>query len=312
MTSEEGWNFPSTLEGFGYAFNKDGQLRKVDPDTGKPGYESFEFNVSENQEYNQKRYEALGDVITEYVYHLLETEVGLHREMVPQQGSAQESAVIFVSSDILSRPDHLLVLIPGSGAVRSGQWARSLIINDSLQSGSQIPFIKRARELGYAVIVMNPNDNVKVIDGKKIKIKNSRNGMEHADYVWKHYVKEINPKHIAIIAHSYGGFLAVDLATKYLSDFSSSVFAIALTDSVHDFWAQKVPSKVAEYLKKVSRNWASHDTSLDTRLSHNKEGDIPRVSAGHTKHEMTSWSSFESVFSFIQERRNALVGKDEL
>lgn len=63
-------------------------------------------------------------VITEYVYHLLETEVGLHREMVPQQGSAQESAVIFVSSDILSRPDHLLVLIPGSGAVRSGQWAR--------------------------------------------------------------------------------------------------------------------------------------------------------------------------------------------
>jgi hypothetical protein len=46
-----------------------------------------------------------------------------------------------------------------------------LIINDSLQSGSQIPFIKRARELGYAVIVMNPNDNVKVIDGKKIKLK---------------------------------------------------------------------------------------------------------------------------------------------
>lgn len=30
------------------------------------------------------------------------------------------------------------------------------------------------------------------------------------------------------------------------------MFAIALTDSVHDFWAQKVPSKVAEYLKKVS------------------------------------------------------------
>jgi hypothetical protein len=48
----------------------------------------------------------------------------------------------------------------------------SLIINDSLQSGSQIPFIKRARELGYAVIVMNPNENVKVIDGKKkIRIK---------------------------------------------------------------------------------------------------------------------------------------------
>jgi hypothetical protein len=51
----------------------------------------------------------------------------------------------------------------------------SLIINDSLQSGSQIPFIKRARELGYAVIVMNPNENTKVVGGKVIKIKVSQN-----------------------------------------------------------------------------------------------------------------------------------------
>jgi len=40
----------------------DGQLRKIDPNTGKPGNEPFEFHVSENQDYNQKRYEALGDV----------------------------------------------------------------------------------------------------------------------------------------------------------------------------------------------------------------------------------------------------------
>jgi hypothetical protein len=40
----------------------DGQLRKIDPNTGGPGNESFEFIVSENEDYNQKRYEALGDV----------------------------------------------------------------------------------------------------------------------------------------------------------------------------------------------------------------------------------------------------------
>lgn len=40
----------------------DGQLRKIDPNTDKPGNEPFEFHVSENQDYNQKRYEALGDV----------------------------------------------------------------------------------------------------------------------------------------------------------------------------------------------------------------------------------------------------------
>jgi hypothetical protein len=46
----------------------DGQLRKIDPNTGKPGNEPFEFNISEDQDYNQKRYEALGDVSDTNVY----------------------------------------------------------------------------------------------------------------------------------------------------------------------------------------------------------------------------------------------------
>jgi len=313
MTStKEGRSFPDTLEGFGYAFNTDGQLRKIDPNTGKPGNEPFEFHVSEDQDYNQERYEALGDVITEYVYSLLETEVGLQRMMVPQSGAVQESAVIFVSPDALSKPDVLLVLIPGSGAVKSGQWARSLIINDSLQSGSQIPFIKRARELGYAVIVMNPNENTKVINGKEIKIVNSGDATEHADYVWKHYVKEGTPKHIAVIAHSYGGFLTVDLATRYFFHFHSRVFAIALTDSVHNMKRQNVPHRAAEYLQKVSRNWVSSNTPLDTPLPVPMGCEIPRVSAGHRKHEMTSWSSFESVFKFLEEQYAALTKNEEL
>ncbi|KAJ4445740.1 hypothetical protein ANN_12425 [Periplaneta americana] len=77
MTSAEGeWTFPDTLKGHGYAFNKagcgimyclvlslaEGQLRKLDAVTGQPGDEPFEFNVSQDQSYNQKRYEALGDV----------------------------------------------------------------------------------------------------------------------------------------------------------------------------------------------------------------------------------------------------------
>jgi hypothetical protein len=45
-------------------------------------------------------------------------------------------------------------------------------------------------------------------------MQNSQNEKEHAHYVWKHYVKEMTPKYIAIIAHSYGGFLAVDLVSQ--------------------------------------------------------------------------------------------------
>jgi len=141
---------------------------------------------------------------------------------------------------------------------------------------------------------------------------NSSNATEHADYVWKRYVEEGTPKHIAVIAHSYGGFLTVDLATRYFSHFYSNVFAIALTDSVHNLTMQNVPSRVARYLQKVSRNWASHNSPLDTPLPNAMDGDIPRVSAGHTKHEMTSWSSFESVFTFLEEQYAGLTKKEEL
>jgi hypothetical protein len=34
--------------------------------------------------------------------------------------------------------------------------------------------------------------------------------------------------------------------------------------------------------------------------------------SGHTRHEMTSWSSYESVFTFLQERYSALANKEEL
>jgi hypothetical protein len=40
----------------------DGQLRKIDPNTKEAGNELFDFHVSDDQDFNQKSYEALGDV----------------------------------------------------------------------------------------------------------------------------------------------------------------------------------------------------------------------------------------------------------
>ncbi|PKU33125.1 protein hypothetical protein [Limosa lapponica baueri] len=49
--------FPDTLEGFEYVFNEKGQLRHIK--TGEP----FVFNYREDlHRWNQKRYEALGEV----------------------------------------------------------------------------------------------------------------------------------------------------------------------------------------------------------------------------------------------------------
>lgn len=61
----------------------------------------------------------------------------------------EPKSFIYVSEDALTNPEKIMVLIQGSGVVRAGQWARRLIINEDLNSGTQIPFINRAKEVGF-------------------------------------------------------------------------------------------------------------------------------------------------------------------
>lgn len=157
---EPPFTFPKTLEEFEYAFNENGQLRHIQ--TGEP----FVFNAREDlHRWNQKRYEALGEIITQYVYELLETRCNMTKVTLPVEATEDEpTSFIYVTDDAMSNPSKLLVLIQGSGVVRAGQWARRLIINQDLNSGTQIPFITRAIEEGYGVMVLNPNENYREIE----------------------------------------------------------------------------------------------------------------------------------------------------
>ncbi|XP_040584966.1 cotranscriptional regulator FAM172A isoform X2 [Mesocricetus auratus] len=167
-------DFPDTLEGFEYAFNEKGQLRHIK--TGEP----FVFNYREDlHRWNQKRYEALGEIITKYVYELLEKECHLQKVSIPVDATESEpKSFIFMSEDALTNPQKLMVLIHGSGVVRAGQWARRLIINEDLDSGTQIPFIKRAVDEGYGVIVLNPNENYIEVEKPKMRKQSSADGTD--------------------------------------------------------------------------------------------------------------------------------------
>lgn len=109
-------------------------------------------------------------------------------------------------------------------------WLGSLIINESINHGTQIPYIRKAIALGYDVLVANTNDNQR--NGQPINGSHSPNA--HANYIWE---KFISGKHtasrVAIVAHSYGGVITQQLAIKYPEDFIEKVFAVGLTDSVH-------------------------------------------------------------------------------
>ena len=51
-----------SLRDFGYDFNETGELLNIQ--TG----ERFEFKVKEDHKYNQKRYEMIGELVSEHVY----------------------------------------------------------------------------------------------------------------------------------------------------------------------------------------------------------------------------------------------------
>lgn len=56
---------------------------------------------------------------------------------------------VFATKDALTA-DCTVLLCHGAGAVRAGQWARSLCINESLDVGSVLPYIRNCKQRGYA------------------------------------------------------------------------------------------------------------------------------------------------------------------
>ncbi|XP_013101033.1 FAM172 family protein homolog CG10038 [Stomoxys calcitrans] len=293
------------LKDLGYAFNSAGQLRKIDKNTGEISDEPFEFEVFKDHAKNQAHYEKLADQIPEIVYDLLEQN-GLTRTYIPEQVPSEEASFFFTKPEQLEKPKKLIVIIHGSGYVRAGQWARSLIINNSLDHGTQIPYIKRAQELGYDILVTNTNDNYRMVDGKRKPIHGLSSATSHAGHVWEKYVMACDPESVAIVAHSAGGGVTLDLARRFPEFFENKVFAIALTDSAH----YGVGGDIRKVIAGKTCNWVSSDEPLDTELKTSKD-DIKMVSAGHTKHEWTSYSAFESVFKFLEEKYSEFEQKSK-
>ncbi|XP_038177069.1 cotranscriptional regulator FAM172A isoform X2 [Arvicola amphibius] len=301
-------DFPDTLEGFEYAFNEKGQLRHIK--TGEP----FVFNYHEDlHRWNQKRYEALGEIITKYVYELLEKDCNLQKISIPVDATESEpKSFIFMSEDALTNPQKLMVLIHGSGVVRAGQWARRLIINEDLDSGTQIPFIKRAVDEGYGVIVLNPNENYIEVEKPKTHKQSSSDGTEEPaekrerkDKISKEtkkrrdfYEKYRNPQKEKDMMQLFIRMIQRE------ADVKSKVTAVALTDSVHNVWHQEAGKTIREWMRENCCNWVSSSEPLDTSVE-SMLPDCPRVSAGTDRHELTSWKSFPSIFKFFAEASEA-------
>ncbi|XP_070175596.1 cotranscriptional regulator ARB2A-like isoform X2 [Littorina saxatilis] len=289
------YTFPDTLEEFGYHFNEKGEL--VNEDGG-----GFQFVVKEgDRNYNQQHYDALGELVTEYLYNIMEKELQLEKIYIPVDAKREEpQSFIFKSKDALVS-DKLMVLIHGSGAVRAGQWSRKLIINENIDTGSQLPYIRRAMDDGYGVIVLNPNLNEVTVNGRPVKIRESKSPEEHGVNVWQNFVLTAKASSIVIVAHSFGGIVTCHMAEKFLEEFLQRVFCVVFTDSVHSADRGRWSQPVKDFMQKRAVNFASAYVPLDTMLDASSPDDCLSVSAGTKEHERTSHACIDSAFKFIRD-----------
>lgn len=273
-----------TLEDFGYEFTAEGKLLDKE---GEP----FKFDVYETKDENQKRYEAIGELCTEHIYMMLEQNVGLERVYVPKEIQNENRSFIFASPKILSA-NKICVFLNGAGVVRAGQWARRVIMNDSIDEGSMLPYIAKVQSLGYSVVCMNTNQKGFMSPSPTI----------HARLVWKEFISESSATKIVIIAHSMGGAESIELAPMYKDDFMNRVKGIFLTDSVHT--SLTTDDELNNHLAAIGKNYvtsklpAGESTQRSFRFGNDF---MPRFSSGHNEHIWTSHAAKECIFKDLDE-----------
>lgn len=82
-------------------------------------------------------------------------------------------------ADIYASPnwctcDNLIIIINSSRGARPGIWSRTLSIEEGIFKGSMVPFLERAKNAGYAVMILNPNLNTVTLNNTKVPIEGSR------------------------------------------------------------------------------------------------------------------------------------------
>jgi len=70
------------------------------------------------------------------------------------------------------------------GGIRAGVWDSDVCIEQDMEKGTVLPFLREAKNHGYAVMVLNPNENL--IEGEPVI--GSESAICHIDYVWDHLI----------------------------------------------------------------------------------------------------------------------------
>ncbi|KAF9401778.1 ATP-binding cassette, sub-C (CFTR MRP), member 9 [Mortierella sp. AD011] len=130
-----------------------------------------------------------------------------------------------MTEDVRLNPN-LLVIVQGLGEVPPGQWARKLFTNGKRGQwgmATQFPFIERARHLGWAVVLCDPNHD-------ENKPRNQKTRAHHVWRVWEDVVRRSDARCVMYVCFSAGTTAVLDLYRTSKREFMKKVKGVAFLD----------------------------------------------------------------------------------
>eukprot|EP00003_Mantamonas_plastica_P016098 TRINITY_DN2697_c2_g1_i1.p1 TRINITY_DN2697_c2_g1~~TRINITY_DN2697_c2_g1_i1.p1 ORF type:complete len:317 (-),score=114.01 TRINITY_DN2697_c2_g1_i1:112-1062(-) len=288
------------LKNVGYEYNEEGKLVQIENGEG------FKF-------IDQAHYDNLGDGVVQYIYDQLESSFGLERVNLPLDAKEGEPTIpIFRTPEEQAKDcETLLIICQGSGAVRPGMWARALCINNSLEDGTIFSYLRRAQERKWAVVVLNPNENVykppkqDKKEQEEVEIRENESPMKHMVYCWDNFCQD-ESKNLLLVAHSFGGVCTMALLKNRSEDVCNRLKAIALTDAVHSgSQFNKLDENAQAFFTDNAINWVTSDQPLNEKVldaSDRHARGCEERSAGHEEHPWTSPSAVVPIFDYLDEK----------
>jgi pimeloyl-ACP methyl ester carboxylesterase len=244
-------------------------------------------NTKEFAFVNQKHYDSLCVMVTEVVEDKL-VELGLEKRPLGDNGES----VVFVSPH-LDTAQNVVVLMHGSNN-NAGLWSRKVVINESLEAGSMLPYVRELLKQKVGVVI--PNHSTAFVKAG-VKVDNAFTYVEH---LWDHLLAPLPFEKCAFVAHSFGGAATVHLLCARESAILPRLVAIAFTDSVHNLTgARKNVLAKAFIASSGVCNWVRSTKALDAPMR-SKAG-TRCVSAGHNVHENCSGTAITSVIAFLKQ-----------
>ncbi|KAF0441493.1 argonaute binding protein 2 [Gigaspora margarita] len=295
-------DIPRDLEVLGYKINEKNQLVSIEDG------EIYKFEVKDRA-YNERLYDIIMELLASWVVEKLQKELGFIKKILPLGATENDiHTKIFLTPDYETN-DKMIIFIPGT-AHSAGIWSRRALIDISVIDGSMINYAKRAIDLGFSVVLLNPNE-VFWYKGKGVlilpkttapfdTIPGSESPEAHTNYVFENIVMPSAAQRIFIIANSYGGHCAIDVMQNHFNELSERVKAIEFTVSAHSIDFVKT-DRMKVWIREHCRNWLMSDLPIGEEIIDTRFG-CHSFSSGSELIEYITYAVIELVFKFIENK----------